>query len=161
MPAAEAFIDSNLLVLLAVGSVDRSQVGRHRRARSFVPEDYDRLVGIVDALERVLVTPTTLTEASNLLESRNDCRFLAALRLIVEESEEVVVASADAVCNRAFLRLGLADVVLLEAISKARPLFTTDLDLFRAATAREAGAAFNFTHAQALSRASSLPPRGA
>lgn len=154
MPAAEAFIDSNLLVLLAIGAVDRGQVGRHRRVRSFVPEDYDRLAGIVAALDRVLVTPNTLTEASNLLESRNDPRFLAALRLIVEESEEVVVASADAVCNGAFLRLGLADVVLLEAISKARPLLTTDFDLYRTAIAREADAAFNFTHAQALERAS-------
>ncbi len=153
MPAAEAFIDSNLPVLLAVGAVDRGQVGRHRRARSFVPEDDDRLMGIVAALDRVLVTPNTLTEASNLLESHHDHRFLAALRLIVEESEEIVVASADAVRNRAFLRLGLADVVLLEAISKARPLLTTDLDLYHAAMAREAGAAFNFTHVQALEQA--------
>ncbi len=150
MPAAEAFIDSNLLVLLAVGAVDRSQVGRHRRARNFAPEDYDRLMAIVDALERVLVTPNTLTEASNLLESGSDRRFLAALRLIVEKSEEIVVASADATRNDAFLRLGLTDVVLLEAVSKTRPLLTADLDLYLAAAAREAGAAFNFTHCQAL-----------
>lgn len=150
MPAAEAFIDSNLLVLLAVGSVDRNQVGRHRRARSFAPEDYDRLMVIVAALERVLVTPNTLTEASNLLESGSDPRFLTALRLIVEKSEEIVVASADATRNDAFLRLGLADVVLLEAISKTRPLLTTDLDLYLAAAGREAGAAFNFTYYQAL-----------
>ena len=150
MPAAEAFIDSNLLVLLAVGAVDRSQVGRHRRARSFAPEDYDRLMAIVAALERVLVTPNTLTEASNLLQSGSDHRFLAALRLIVAESEEIVVASADATRNAAFLRLGLADAVLLEAVSKTRPLLTTDLDLYLAATAREADAAFNFTRSQAL-----------
>lgn len=150
MPAAEAFIDSNLLVLLAVGAVDRNQVGRHRRARSFAPEDYDRLMAIVAALERVLVTPNTLTEASNLLESGNDRRFLAALRLIVAESEEVVVASADATRNDAFLRLGLTDAVLLEAVSKTRPLLTTDLDLYLAAAAREVGAAFNFAHCQTL-----------
>ena len=150
MPAAEAFIDSNLLVLLAVGAVDRSQVGRHRRARNFAPEDYDRLMAIVAALERVLVTPNTLTEASNLLQSGSDPRFLIALRLIVAESEEIVVASAAAAGNNAFLRLGLADAVLLEAVSKTRPLLTTDLDLYLAAAAREADAAFNFTHCQAL-----------
>lgn len=153
MPAAEAFIDSNLLVLLAVGSVDRNQVGRHRRARSFAPEDYGRLVAIVAGLERVLVTPNTLTEASNLLQSRSDYRFLAALRFIVEESEEICVASAEATRNDAFLWLGLTDVVLLEAISKTRPLFTTDRALYRAAAAREAGAAFYF--------APNPPPRGA
>ena len=40
------FIDANLLVLLVIGAVDRALVGRHRRARRFAPEDYDRLRGL-------------------------------------------------------------------------------------------------------------------
>ena len=148
MPAAEAFIDANLLVLLVVGSVDRRQVGAHRRARRFTPEDYDRLLKVIGALERVLVTPNTLTEASNLLASRSDSRFLDRLRLVIEGSEEVVVASAEAARNAAFPRLGLTDAALLEAVSEERPLITTDLDLYRAASLKEANAAFNFTYTQ-------------
>lgn len=152
MPAREAFIDANLLVLLVVGSVDHRQVGTHRRARRFTPEDYDRLLGMIDALERVLVTPNTLTEASNLLESRSnrrsDRRFLDRLRLVIEGSEEVVVASTKAARNAAFPRLGLTDAALLEAVSEERPLITTDLDLYIAALSKGANAAFNFAHTQ-------------
>lgn len=148
MPAAEAFIDANLLVLLVVGSVDRRQVGAHRRARRFAPEDYDRLLKMIDTLGHVLVTPNTLTEASNLLESRSDHRFLDRLRLVIDRSEEIVVASAKAARNAAFPRLGLTDAALLEAVSEERPLITTDLDLYTAALSKGANAAFNFTHTQ-------------
>lgn len=152
MPAAEAFIDANLLVLLVVGSVDRRQVGAHRRARRFAPEDYDRLLKVIDTLERVLVTPNTLTEASNLLRSRSDRRsdrrFHDRLRLVIDRSEEIVVASAKAARNAAFPRLGLTDAALLEAVSEERPLITTDLDLYIAALSKGKNAAFNFTHIQ-------------
>ena len=152
MPAGEAFIDANLLVLLVVGSVDRRQVGAHRRARRFTPEDYERLLGMIGALERVLVTPNTLTEASNLLKSRSDRRsdrrFLDRLRLVIDRSEEVVVASAEAARNAEFPRLGLTDAALLEAVSEERPLITTDLDLYIAALSKGENAAFNFTHIQ-------------
>ena len=146
MRANEAFIDTNLLVLLIVGSVDRKQVGKHRRARHFAPEDYDLLSLTIEMLERVLVTPNTLTEASNLLESRSDRRFLDRLRLVVEGSDEIVVASAEAVRNHMFPRLGLTDAVLLEAVSEERPLITTDLDLYVAALSKGGEAAFNFSH---------------
>ena len=148
MPAAEAFIDANLLVLLVVGSVDRRQVGAHRRARRFAPEDYERLLGMIGALERVLVTPNTLTEASNLLKSRSDSRFLDRLRLVIDRSEEVVVASAEAARNAEFPRLGLTDAALLEAVSEERPLITTDLDLYSTALSKGENASFNFTHTQ-------------
>ena len=151
-PAAEAFIDANLLVLLVVGSVDRRQVGAHRRARRFAPEDYDRLLKVIGALERVLVTPNTLTEASNLLESRSDRRsdrrFLDRLRLVIEGSEEIVVTSAKAARNAAFPRLGLTDAALLEAVSEEKPLITTDLDLYIAALSKGKNVAFNFTPTQ-------------
>ena len=146
MRASEAFIDANLLVLLIVGSVDRGQVGRHRRARHFTLEDYDLLSRTIEVLKRVLVTPNTLTEASNLLESRDDRRFLYRLRFVVEHSDEVVVASIEAVRNRAFPRLGLTDAVLLEAVSEERPLITADVDLYVAALSKGGEAAFNFSH---------------
>ena len=147
-PAGEAFIDANLLVLLVVGSVERRLVGIHRRTRRFTPEDYDRLLKVIDTLECVLVTPNTLTEASNLLESRRDRRFLDRLRLVIESSEEIVVASAEAAHNAAFPRLGLTDAALLEAVSEKRPLITTDLDLFHAASSKGENTAFNFTYIQ-------------
>jgi hypothetical protein len=150
MPTDGAFIDANLLVLLVVGSVDRRLVETHRRTRQFTVQDYDRLFRIVDVVPRVFVTPNTLTEASNLLENPHDIRFLNALRILIEGSEEICVASVTATRNSAFVRLGLSDAVLLEAVSAERPLITVDLTLFSAAFEKGEEAAINFTYYQNL-----------
>lgn len=146
MPGKGAFIDANLLVLPVVGSIDRRLVSRHRRTRRFAPEDYDILLDFVGGLDRVFVTPDILTEASNLLLDRSDARFMEHLRILIEESEEITVASRVAAKSGSFVRFGLSDVVLLEAVSAEAPLVTVDFDLYGAASAKGAGAAVNFTH---------------
>ena len=148
MGPARAFLDSNLLVFLLVGSVDRGLISRHRRSRRFSPDDYDRLLALLDPLDTVLVTPNTLTEASNLLSSSDDPRPMACLRALIEETEEIVVASRAAARNRMFPRLGLTDAALLETVSAETPLITVDFDLYGAALAKGEGVAFNFTHFQ-------------
>ena len=148
MRPTRAFLDSNLLVLLLVGSVDRGLISRHRRSRRFSPDDYDRLLALLDPLDRVLVTPNTLTEASNLLSSSDDPRPMACLRALIEETEEIVIASRTATRNRMFARLGLTDAALLEVVSAETPLITVDFDLYGAALAKGEGVAVNFTHFQ-------------
>ena len=148
MPLEGYFIDSNLLVLLVVGAVDRTLVGKRTRVREFTPDHYDRLFAMA-AARPVSVTPNTLTEASNLLKDRVDTRFQEALgAIVVEGSAETTVPSERAVRDSAFPRLGLTDAVLLDAISPARPLLTTDKDLYDTAARREPEAAFNFWHEQ-------------
>ena len=134
MPASQILIDANLLALLVVGTVDRRLGGKHRRVRTFEPEDYDLLLDLLlQTHQPGVVTPNTLTELSNLLEDGQDKRFLRQLKEFVEASEEIVVASSTASNNRAYERLGLSDAVLLEIASAERPLVTTDLDLYHAA----------------------------
>ena len=146
MHITEAFLDANLLVLLVVGAVDRRLVSTHHRTREFTRGDYDRLCRVVEGL-KVFVTPNTLTETSNLLMRRpRDPRFLDKLRILVQESKEITVASATAAVNNAFSRLGLTDAALLEVISERRPLITVDLELFSAAVHQGEMRAINFTH---------------
>ncbi len=145
---ASAFIDTNLLILLLVGSVDRTLVEKHKRTRSFVPEDYDYLTGLVDSLDRVFVTPNTLTETSNLLKRSQDNRLMQQLHFFIHHTEEVYVTSQEAATNRQFNQLGLTDAALLEAISEERPLITVDFDLYGAALGRGQNFAYNFTHWQ-------------
>ncbi len=145
------FIDANLLVLLVVGETGRNLIAKHKRTESFEIEDFERLVSIVNSMDRVLVTPNTLTETSNLLAQHGEperSRCFDVLRLLIEKQEETVVASADAARNREFRRLGLTDAVLLEAVSAETPVLTVDFDLYRAAAAKEPGAAYNFAHGQ-------------
>ena len=123
-PTRGFFIDANLLVLLVVGSVGRDLIAKHRRLRHFMAEDYDRLRRLIHRVDRVFVTPNTLTETSNLLAQHGESersRFFRRLRHIIERSEEIVVASRTAAANRAFSRLGLADAALLEAVTAETP----------------------------------------
>ena len=127
MPPSGFFLDANLFVLLVVGSVGRDLIAKHRRLRAYSAEDYEILIDLLDRVERVFVTPNTLTETSNLLAQHAEperSRFFDRLRFIIHESEEIVVASAVASSNSAFNRLGLTDAALLEVVTPETPLVT-------------------------------------
>ena len=53
-------------------------------------------------------------------------QFFKMLRFLIENSTEVVVASADASRTSAFTRLGLTDAALLEVVSPETPLLTVE-----------------------------------
>ena len=155
MPPAGYFIDANLLVLLVVGDEDRGLITRHRRLRGYTADDYDRLLDITAAAERVFVTPNTLTEASNLLaRTAPGSRALPApgtgSALLIHESEEVVVSSSDASSNTEFRRLGLTDAALLQVVTADTPVITVDLGLYVAAAREDPSAALNFPHYRGL-----------
>ena len=153
MPPSGFFLDANLFVLLVVGSVGRDLIEKHRRLRAYSAEDYEILIDLLDRVERVFVTPNTLTETSHLLAQHREPErslFFDRLRFIIHESEEIVVASAVASSNSAFNRLGLTDAALLEVVTPETPLVTVDLDLYLAANASGQEAALNFTHLRNL-----------
>lgn len=151
MLPTKIYLDANLLVLLVVGETGKHLICKHKRLDTFRIEDYERLIRLVRRVEQVLVTPNVLTEASNLLAQHRDperSRFFRVLRAVLGKTEEIIVASNVAADNREFVRLGLTDAVLLEVISRDSPVITTDLQLYLAASAVEAEAAFNFRHFQ-------------
>ena len=151
--ALGCFIDANLLVLLVAGTTDRGLIPKHRRLRRFTEDDYDLLVDLIIGDGPALVTPNTLTEASNLLaQHRNPerSRLFDVLRLFIEDTKEVVVASVDAAGNNSFNRLGLTDAALLEVVTTDTPLITVDVKLYLAALAKGPNTAVNFTHLQRL-----------
>ncbi len=147
MPPTGYFIDANLLVLLVVGLEDPALIDTHRRLRDYTVADYDTLLDIVGD-ETVFVTPNTLTEASNLLGYRRDLRssLYGRLRWLIEESEEIIVRSADAASNSSYRRLGLTDAALLEVASADTPVVTSDVALYNAASEKDHAAAVNFAH---------------
>ena len=147
MPQTGLFIDANLFVLLVAGSEGRDLIAKHRRLEGYSAKDFDILLNLIRPVGRVFVTPNTLTETSNLLAQHREperSRLLRRLRYIINESEEVVVASVTAADNRNFERLGLADTVLLEVITPETPLVTVDFDLYLAALEKGEDTVVNF-----------------
>ena len=109
------------------------------------------MLEVVGGFERVLVTPNTLTVASYLLGQHREpgrSRLLTTLRILIGQSDEVVLPSADAAAHPAFPRLGLTDAGLLGLVSRDTPLVTVDLDLYLAASAADALSTVNYRHLQ-------------
>jgi len=116
-------------VLLAAGMVSRAHIGKHKNLRVFAEEDFDVLVQLISKATRILVTPNTLTEASNLASQIGDPdrgRIREALRRIVNETAEHYVPSRTAAARKEFLWLGLTDAAMLELPAAETTLLTVD-----------------------------------
>ncbi len=154
MPISGCFIDSSLLLLLVVGRSSREIIAKHRRLRKeYSAEDFDILLGLLERVDQVCVTPHTLTETSNLLAQHGEperSRLFDQLRHLIHESKEVAVKGTNASNSRAFKRLGITDSALLEVVTEETPLLTVDFDLYQEAVMKGPSAAVNFTRYRKL-----------
>ena len=148
MPHNAVVLDANLLVLLVVGLASPTYIARHKRTRAYNVRDFELLRTVLSTASRVIVTPNTVTEASNLAGQISEpARTLVftKLRALLTMAEERYVASRQAAESSTFLRLGITDVVVLDAMDVSSTLLTSDLDLYLEA-ARQGRTAVNFNH---------------
>lgn len=146
MSARTVLVDTNLLVLLTVGATSRDYIARHKRLTAFIPEDYDVLCELISGAQAVRVTPNILTETSNLaayIDNPAKSQIFDTFQRLIATFLEVYVPSTAAIRRWEFIRLGLTDAAVLEALSDQVVLLTTDLNLFLAAQSAGA-AAINF-----------------
>jgi hypothetical protein len=135
----EVMLDSNLLVLLIVGTADRSYISRHKRLKTYTEDDFDLLQQLLTDMSAVIVTPNILTETSNLasqIEEPARTHIAGAFRAFVSLAEERYIDSKQAVEQPEFRRLWLTDVGILEEMNSACVLLTADRDLYLAALHR-------------------------
>lgn len=59
-------IDTNILLLYFVGTVNRERISRFNRTQQFLPEDYELLLQIIAYFQKVVTTPNILTEVNSL-----------------------------------------------------------------------------------------------
>ena len=145
-------VDTNLLVLLLVGSVNRRRILNFKRTQSFNTGDFDVLVHLIGWFGPPLVsTPHVLSQVSDLTDLSGK-EFRDARRLFgatVETIEEIYDSSRVLATDPLFARLGLADAAIASACSKGILVLTSDLNLH---LALEGGGfdALNFNHVRAL-----------
>ena len=133
MPPKGYLVDTNLLLLYVVGQEDPDIIGKHSRLEDYSIEDYILLLDLMVQVGQLFVTPNTLTETCNLLGQHADperTRLFQRLRNIIELSSEITVTSTSAANSETFLKLGLTDAVLCEAVSPEIPVLTVDFRLY-------------------------------
>ncbi|NJL90213.1 MAG: hypothetical protein HC916_10795 [Coleofasciculaceae cyanobacterium SM2_1_6] len=60
-------VDTNILLLWFIGSVNRQRISQFNRTEKFTPEDYTTLVRVLTSFSKIITTPNILTEISNLV----------------------------------------------------------------------------------------------
>ena len=153
-------IDTSLLILLVVGSTSRKYIRKHKRLRVFSEDDFDILLTLLSNTTELLLTPNTLSEASNLLRQIEDpARSSIYTRFgeMIRQFDERYVASRQVTVKPQFVRIGLTDSVLLSVAAGRARILTTDFDLYREAL-RAGYDVINFNHYRELPRTDSKRP---
>ena len=91
-------LDACLLLLLVVGTASLDYIAKHRRLRAYTATDFILLGQMLSRATKVIVTPNTLTETSNLagyIAEPARTHIYEVLRALVDaaETEEQYVVS--------------------------------------------------------------------
>lgn len=146
-----ALVDTNLLVLLLVGSVSKARIGRFKRTQNFTTGDYETLQRLLGVLGRLFTTPHVLSQVSDLIDmpGKDLVTVRSLFSQVVEKADESYTPSSDLIKNALFTRLGLTDAAVAKVCSKGILVVTTDLDLHIALQTRGADS-LNFNHVRAM-----------
>lgn len=131
LPENRAFIvvDSNLLLLLILGSFDENLIGTFKRLAMFTLDDFHALQHLVSKFRTIRVTPHILTEVSNLAnslperEKRSWSEYFR--KWITNELQEQQFAAVQLVKSESFLLFGITDAALAES---SRDVFIVTVD---------------------------------
>ena len=126
-------VDTNLLVLYVVGSVNRRRIESFKRTRQYLASDYDLLVGILGDFNPLYSVAHVLAEVSNLTDLSGDERMHARriLKETISRLTEVEMPSAQASQDPAYEELGLADAAISTAARiHSCTVLTDDLGLY-------------------------------
>ncbi|MEH2172971.1 PIN domain-containing protein [Nostoc sp.] len=124
-------IDTNILLLFLVGSVNQERITKFNRTQQFIPEDYELLLEFIARFQKLVTTPNILTEVNSLANQlgepeRSQCfalfaQFVKNVALL----DEYYIKSLDAVNTEKFVKFGLTDSGIL-TLSKGKYLVLTD-----------------------------------
>jgi predicted nucleic acid-binding protein len=149
--SAGLLVDTNLLVLLAVGTVNRDRIETFKRTRQYTRADYDLLIRVFAKFAPLYPVAHVLAEVSNLTDLRDSEGRLA--RRVLKETiallNEVEMSSKLAAEDGLYQDLGLVDAAI-GAVARAHNcrVLTDDLDLYLRLS-NDNVKVLNFTHLRA------------
>lgn len=126
-------IDTNLLVLLVVGSTDRRFIRLHKRTKSFIYRDYDELTSLLSGSRELWVTSHCLAETSNLLKQTDKAKaqvLLHNLAVYCGNARESHIPKETIFGYENYFRLGVTDSGFIRSSEHVSRSITADLDLY-------------------------------
>jgi hypothetical protein len=141
-------IDSNLLVLYTIGTVNRDRIETFKRTTRYSANDYALLVEFLGRFRVLFTVAHIMAEVSNLTDLSGPERLLArnVLAKTIGTMQEPHVSSLQAASGKPFEELGLVDsAILVVARDQGCTVLTDDIALYLALEA-EGLPVVNFTH---------------
>lgn len=134
-------VDTNLVVLLVVGTASKDYISKHKRLTSFSRDDFDLLVILLSQFSDIVTVPHILSEVSSIarhIENPARDKIQGALRDFIESCTEIPIQSIDGARRTEFHRFGITDAVILHVCAMATggatpTLLTADTKLANAA----------------------------
>lgn len=123
------FVDTNALILLVVGLIDKSLISSHKRTSIFESVDFENLAFLIGDLQKVVTTPNVLTEVDNLLNNfqrGHRWAYYQVLRELIAKFTEKFLASKRIIDSNPFFELRLTDSGVLEICKECDFLVTGD-----------------------------------
>lgn len=123
-------IDTNILLLLFVGLVNRDRISQFNRTEKFLPEDFDLLVNVVGYFQKVITTPNVLTELNSLINQlrepeRSQCYTVLAQQ--IDQLNEFYLESQRIAQLERFPVFGLTDLSIMQTAKDQYLVLTDDL----------------------------------
>ncbi len=149
--AAGLLVDTNLLVLFAVGTVNRNRIEQFKRTRQYTKADYDLLLRVLEQFTPLYTVAHVLAEVSNLTDLSGSERLQVreVLKRTISLLKEPEMPSSRAAEHRLYAGLGLVDAAIATiARDHNCAVLTDDLDLYLSLH-RDEVPVFNFTHLRA------------
>jgi hypothetical protein len=109
-------IDTNLLVLLVVGSASEKYISQHKRLEEFTIEHFDLLNFVIADFSEIVLLPHILAETSSLaahIRSPAREKVMAVFRQLIETCPELPIPSIYGAQRGEFVGLGLTDAMML------------------------------------------------
>jgi predicted nucleic acid-binding protein len=135
-------IDTNLLVLLVVGSAHTNYIAMHKRLKqSYNVDDFELLGVIIGEFSDIILIPHILAEVSSFatqIDNPARRKVRETLKTLIQTCNEIPIESIHAVRRFEFYQLGLTDATILHlcsmTIAGINPtLLTADSDLANSA----------------------------
>ena len=141
-------VDSNLLLLMFIGYLNKDHITRFKRTQKYLPEDFELLNALLTTFDKIITTPNILTEVSNLANSLSEdykIHFGHIFSQSIDSLNENYLESKLVINSKELLNFGLTDSVILKLVRGKYLLLTDDLKLYHHATGNGVDA-INFNH---------------
>ncbi|CAN5723137.1 hypothetical protein BH24ACI1_BH24ACI1_15700 [soil metagenome] len=122
------FIDTELLLLYFVGTLDLNLIENFGRTSKFNKEDFSIVSTFIELFEIKITSPHILTEVSNFFGNKKELHYF--LREYLELTEEKHLKSIEISKNEIFVDFGLADTAMAEISKDSYLIFTNNNPLF-------------------------------